>query len=111
MFICSVCGCDIAMERKCGIIVEISDTEFYWFGAGYNPASKFIHYLRKNQLKTYTRIHKINNDGTTTEIEKYKYEKFERAIINAGVYLENQTRLGFSRGRKKANVSTLINAV
>jgi len=114
-FICSVCGCDVAMERRQGVIVELKDGSFYWFGGacgkGFHTASRFVYHLRKNQQKNFSKIHRIFKDGSTREVEPDKYRIFEQYIVDFAKYLLHTKDIGFSRGMHKPSYKPNIQAV
>ena len=114
-FICSVCGEDIAVQRKQGVIVELADGTFYWFGGangmGFHTASKFVYHLRKNQQKNFSKIHRIFKDGSTREVEPEKYKVFETYIVDFAKYLLHTKDVGFSRGLHKPKYKPTIQAV
>lgn len=115
VFICSVCGCDIAVERKQGYIIEVTDGNFYWFGGhggkGVHSSARFIYHLRKNKMLNYTKIHRIFDDGSVREVPPDLYKRLERYITDYFKYLQFLKEVGYSQGSKKPDYHPTIQAV
>jgi hypothetical protein len=112
-FICAICGESIPMERKQGYIIEVSDRNFYWFGGqqGFCNTAKFVHHLRKNAQKNYTKIHKILPDGTTMELLTKRYVALERYIENYAKYQVYARQIGFHQGSRELIPQTTIQPI